>query len=124
MSGWTATELDKIGQAEELQIAPERPDGSLPPYLPIWVVRDGDDLYVRSYRGPRGKWYRTAHDQRQGRIKAGGVERDVSFADAPDDSQDAISQAYETKYARFGRAYLDPMTAPDVAGTTLRLVPR
>ena len=124
MSGWTATELDQIGQAEELQIAPQRPDGSLPPYLPIWVVRDGDDLYVRSYRGPRGKWYRTAHDQRQGRIKAGSIERDVSFADAPDDSRDAISQAYESKYARYGRDYLDPMTAPDVAGTTLRLVPR
>jgi hypothetical protein len=124
MSDWTAAEIEQIAQSEELQVAPQRPDGSLPPYLPIWVVRDGDDLYVRSYRGRRGKWYRSAHDQRQGRIKAGGVERDVSFDDASDDSRDAVSQAYEAKYARFGRAYLDPMTGPDAVGTTLRLVPR
>jgi hypothetical protein len=42
MSGWTAEELDRIGAADELRIAVLRPDGSLRPATPIWVVRAGD----------------------------------------------------------------------------------
>ena len=40
--------------ADELQIAARQPDGSLDRYTTIWVVRVGDDLYVRSWRGARG----------------------------------------------------------------------
>ena len=40
--------------AEELEIAASRPDGSLHRFTTIWVVRVGDDLYVRSYRGRNG----------------------------------------------------------------------
>jgi len=35
MSKWTADELDKIGAADELEIAAQRPDGSLRPYTTI-----------------------------------------------------------------------------------------
>ena len=50
-STWTDQELDRIGGAEELQLASERTDGSLRPYVTMWVVRAGDDLYVRSAYG-------------------------------------------------------------------------
>ena len=46
MSRWTSDELDKIGAAEELQIASVRRDGTLRKPVTIWVVRHGDDLYV------------------------------------------------------------------------------
>jgi hypothetical protein len=49
---WTSDELDKIANADELRIATKRPDGTLRSPVPIWVVRHGDDLYIRSYRGP------------------------------------------------------------------------
>jgi hypothetical protein len=29
----------------------------------IWVVREGDGLYVRSWRGLSGAWYRGAHER-------------------------------------------------------------
>ncbi|MEU1163805.1 DUF2255 family protein [Streptomyces sp. NPDC005921] len=48
MSTWTNDELDTIGAAGELEIAPLRPDGTPRPTVPVWVVRDGDDLCVRS----------------------------------------------------------------------------
>jgi hypothetical protein len=46
---WTPDELNRISRAEELEIAPQRRDGSLRRPLPIWVVRVGDDLFVRSW---------------------------------------------------------------------------
>ncbi len=60
MTPWTSDELDRIGGAEELQIAPRRPDGTLRTPVTIWVVRVSDDLYVRSYRGRSGAWFRAA----------------------------------------------------------------
>jgi Uncharacterized protein conserved in bacteria (DUF2255) len=48
MTAWTRDELDKIAPAEELQLASVRRDGTLRHPLTIWVVRHGDDLYVRS----------------------------------------------------------------------------
>ena len=50
MSTWTSHELSKIGNAEELQIASLRTDGILRKPVIIWVVRVGDDLYVRSVK--------------------------------------------------------------------------
>ena len=100
-------------------------DGTLRPYTTIWVVRVGDDLYVRSYRGRDGAWFRSVLRQPEGRIRAGGVERDVAFAEAGDAGQDAIDQAYRAKYAsRYARNIVDPIVSPDAAAATLRLVAR
>lgn len=124
MSHWTAEQLHKIGTADELQIASLRPDGSLRPYTTIWVVRVGDDLYVRSWRGRRGGWFRTVLQRPQGRIRAGGVERDVAFEEPDDLDHGAIDQAYRTKYARYASTYVDPMVSPDATAATLRLIAR
>jgi hypothetical protein len=51
MSTWTSDELETIGGAEELEIASLRRDGTLRRPVTIWVVRHGDDLYVRSVNG-------------------------------------------------------------------------
>ena len=51
MTTWTSDELKKIGIAEELAIASLRRDGTLRKPVTIWVVRHGDDLYVRSVNG-------------------------------------------------------------------------
>ena len=124
MTSWTTGELDRIGSADELEITTARSDGSLRRWVPIWVVRVGDGVYVRSYRGADGAWYRHATQHAQGRIRAGGVERDVAV-DRPDDTvQPAIDDAYRAKYARYGAAYLRPMLAARATATTLRLTPR
>src|ERR1700710_1676377 len=51
MGQWTETELARIGAGDELRITSPRADGTFRPYVPIWVVRVGDDIFVRSYRG-------------------------------------------------------------------------
>lgn len=123
MSTWTSEELDRIGNAEELEIAPQQPDGKLRKPLPIWVVRVGDDLYVRSYRGNAGAWYRAAQATHAGRIWAGGVEKDVVFVEEKDPAtNDRIDAAYRAKYGRYPQ-YVAPMVTPEVRATTLKLKP-
>ena len=124
MPDWTAEELDRIGAADELEIAALRPDGTLRPATTIWVVRVGDDLYVRSWRGREGGWFRSVLRRPEGRIRAGAVTRDVAFQEPADGDHDAIDHAYQTKYARYARSYVDPMVSPNARAATLRLVPR
>lgn len=124
MTAWTHDELDRIGTAEELQIAPRRQDGTLRNPVTIWVVRVGDDLYVRSYRGREGSWYRAAQRSQAGRIQAGGVQKDVIFvAETDSEINDRVNAAYRRKYGRYPQ-YVTPMLTAAVRATTLKLVPR
>ncbi len=121
-ANWTADELDRIGRAEELEIAPQRRDGSLRRPLPIWVVRVGDELFVRSWRGLGGGWYLAAEATHRAHISAGGVDKDITLSDAGDGVNDAVDAAYRTKYGRHS-GYVEPMVGPEARATTLTLVP-
>ncbi len=124
MARWTEAELDRIGRAEELQLASERTDGSLRPYVTIWIVRVDDDLYVRSAYRVDNPWYRRAKTSGVGRIRAGGFERDVTFADATPEAPAAIDHAYHAKYDRYGPKIVGTVTGPGADTVTIRLVPR
>jgi hypothetical protein len=125
MTDWTGDELARIADATELTIQTQRSDGTLRKPLPIWVVRTGDQLYIRSYRGDAGAWYRAARANGTGRIRAGGVEKDVTFTPIADaETEDRIDDAYRTKYRSYGAAYTGPMTTPAARATTLKLTPR
>ncbi|MGH3706188.1 MAG: DUF2255 family protein [Agromyces sp.] len=123
MSSWTTEELDRIGAADELQIASHRADGSLRPFVTIWVARVGDELYVRSAYGPGNPWFRRAQASGTGRIRAGGVEREVVFTAAPGDVHAAVDAAYHAKYDRYGPKIVGTVVGPQVIATTLRLDP-
>jgi len=123
MAAWTADELDRIGRATELAVASRRADGSLSPYVTIWTVRCGDDVYIRSAYGPGNGWYRRAKDRQAGHVRAGGVERDVRFAAAADDAHPAIDAAYHEKYDSYGPGIVGAVVGPLAASVTLRVVP-
>ncbi len=124
MAAWTTDDLQKIGAARELQLASLRPDGTVRPYVTMWVVHAGDDLYVRSAYGPDNPWYRRAKASGSGRIRAGGLERDVTFADATPEAHTAIDAAYHAKYDRYGARIVDTVVGDHAAPVTIRLVPR
>jgi hypothetical protein len=123
MPTWTEDELTTIGGAEELKIASLRADGALRPYVTIWVVRDGDDLYVRSAHGTDNPWFVRAQVRHAGRIGAGGIERDVTFEDAPANVHAALDLAYHAKHDRFGSRVVNPVVGSIASTATLRLVP-
>jgi len=124
MNTWTKSELDKIARAEELEIATRRRDGTLRDAVTVWMVRVGDDLYVRSVKGRTGAWFRGAVASHQGRVKAGGVHRDVTFVEADDAPSGEIDRAYRAKYGRYAASIVNSVLTPQARAATLRLVPR
>ena len=124
MTTWTSEELNKIGAAEELQIASLRGDGTLRKPVTIWVVRLGDDLYVRSVNGRTSAWFRGVQARHEGHIQAGGVEKDVTFVEEADPGINRqIDAAYLTKYRHYPQ-YVAPMVVPVAQAATIKLVPR
>jgi hypothetical protein len=124
MTSWTSEELARIGDAEELDIASRRPDGTLRPFVTIWVVLADGALYVRSVNGRSGVRFRRALATGEGRIRAGGVERDVAFEEVGPDVHAAVTAAHHEEYDRYGPAIVGTVVSAESATTTLRLVSR
>src|SRR5947209_14225779 len=124
MTTWTSDELDKIAVAEELEIASLRRDGTLRKPVTIWVVRHGDDLYVRSAYGRTSSWFRGTQDRHEGQIRAGGVDKDVTFVNAEHAIDDKVDAAYRAKYRRYAGSILNSVLTPQARSTTIKLVPR
>ncbi|MGD0707515.1 MAG: DUF2255 family protein [Anaerolineaceae bacterium] len=125
MATWSNDELTKIGIAEELQLASLRSDGTLRNRVTIWVVRLGDDLYVRSANGRTSGWFRGTQMRHEGHIQAGGVDKDVTFVEeANADINAQIDTAYRAKYHQYDAQYVDPMVTPEARAATIKFVPR
>jgi hypothetical protein len=124
MTAWTKDELPRVAGAEELQIASLRRDSTLRKPVTVWVVRDGDSLYVRSVKGPTAAWFRGTQERHEGRIRAGGFEKDVTFVDAGHDVDDKVDAAYHAKYRRYAGSILNSVLTPQARSATIKLVPR
>jgi hypothetical protein len=64
-----------------------------------------------------------ARKSREARIRAGGVEKDVTIEEADAAANDRVDAAYRSKYGRYA-SIVDSITDADHRSTTLRLVPR
>ncbi|MFZ1042306.1 MAG: DUF2255 family protein [Anaerolineales bacterium] len=124
MTTWTSEELNKIGTTDELLIAPLRRDGTLRNAVTIWAVRLGDDIYVRSVNGRTSAWFRSAQVRNEGHIRAGTVDKDVTFVEesAPEINEQ-IDNAYRSKYRRYPSS-VDHIVSSDARAATIKLLPR
>jgi hypothetical protein len=121
---WTSDELNRIGKAEELQITSLRSDGTLRKLVIIWVVRIGADLYVRSVNGRSSAWFRGTQVLLKGHIRAGGIDKDVTYLEEADPGINAqIDAAYRAKYRRYPSS-VDAINSPAACAATIKLVPR
>lgn len=123
MATWSTDELNRIATAEEVRIAGRRPDGTLHKPVIVWIVRAGDDLYVRSVNGRNAAWFRGVQARHEGSLRAAGVEKDVEFIEVADNNKDEIDAAYRSKYARYP-GIVPSILTPETRATTLRLMPR
>ena len=123
---WSPDELERIGRAEELQIAAKRADGTLRREVPIWVVRAGGQVYVRTWYRRGSGWFGHVVESRRARIRVPGLEADIAIEDigaAEAELRASVDAAYRAKYGRYGVTTVDHMVTDDAAATTLRLVP-
>ncbi|MFF7474494.1 DUF2255 family protein [Streptomyces sp. NPDC008092] len=123
MTAWNASDLSRIGAAEELDLESERADGTLRTPVTMWVVRAGDRLYVRSVKGVDGPWYRGTRSRHQGRVEAAGVRADVAFHDADPGEYAEVDAAYREKYGRY-TGIVGHVLTDRAHASTLRLEPR
>ena len=125
MTNWTPEELAAIGATDELDLRSRRGDGSLRDPVTMWVVRHGDDLYVRAVKGRDG-WYRGTQSRHEGHISSAGVDKDVTFADADSDASlnDALDAGYRSKYRSYPIEYVEPVVNERARSSTIKLVPR
>ena len=104
-----------------------RRDGSLSRTRTVWIVRVGDELYLRSVNGPDAAWYRLTRAFHQGRIQARGVARDVTWIDVNAAGQPDVDPAVDAEYARKyqgSTAAIARINSPAARATTMRVEPR
>ena len=127
MTEWSQGDLDLLGGAAEVEVSSVRHDGSLSAARTVWIVRVGDQLYLRSVNGPDGAWYRLTRASRQGRIEARGVVRDVTWVDVDAAGQPDVDPAVDAEYAhkyQGATSAIAHITSPLARATTMRVEPR
>jgi hypothetical protein len=117
----TGKALQHLAEVEEIRIGFRRPDGSTRS-VPIWVVGVGDDVYVRSVRGPEGGWYRRLRADPDGEVRDGEHRHPVR-AEAVTDAGtlDQVTGAYRSKYG--ASPFVRPLLGGPSVEATLRLDP-
>lgn len=120
---FSSEELQNINKADDLKISPFRSDGvtyGTPTW--IWAVTVHKDLYVRAYNGKNSRWYKSAVQQKAGRIHAAGMVKEVLFDSVPNNIYDLVDDAYRAKYK--SSPYLSPMLSKRSREATIKIIPK
>jgi hypothetical protein len=97
-----AETLRLLDETREVRIETRRDGDSLEHRTIIWVVVVEGEVFVRSLRGQRGRWYR-------------------EISSNPE--VDAVSAAFRSKYQQSSPASTEAMVRPETLPTTLKLSP-
>jgi hypothetical protein len=108
----------------EVEIETSRGSGAAVHRTVIWIVVDGDAAYVRSVRGPAGRWYRELSANPHGAVHAASQRVAVDAERANDASTiSRVSDLLRDKYEQRWPGPTASMLREEVLATTLRLVP-
>jgi hypothetical protein len=118
---FSSDDLARIDQAMEIEMETQAPGAPVHKTV-IWIVVDGEEVFVRSLRGRAARWYREAAANPAVAIHVDGRRLPATAIPATDpDSIERTSAALRRKYDRVPG--LRPMLKPDVFDATLRLEP-
>jgi hypothetical protein len=125
MNGSFDTEtLKLLDEIREVRIETRRDDNSPEHRTIIWVVVVEGEVFVRSVRGPKGRWYREISSNPEGALHVGDNRILVRAPSATDDTTvDEVSAAIRSKYERSSPGPTAAMVRPEVLPTTLKLSP-
>jgi hypothetical protein len=112
----------QIEAAREVDIETRRADDAPAHRTTIWAVVEDGDVYVRSYRGSAGRWYREITANPSAVLHVDGEAVPVRAVPAVDsDSIERVSAGYLRKYR--DSSVVDSMVRAEVLDTTIRLEP-
>ena len=121
-AGFAPDVLKRFDETKIVEIETVSPKGTKNS-VPIWIVVVDGVPYVRSVRGPKGRWYRELLARGEGAIVAGGKRTAVKAKkDRTKAAIDGTSDALRRKYKTSGSS-LASMLRADVLSTTVRLEP-
>jgi hypothetical protein len=116
--------LWKIAESDEVEIETRRDPKSPVHRTTIWIVPTESGVYVRSYRGKRGRWYQEALANPIVTIRRG--RRKVTVRAEPEHNPQiirSVNAGYRKKYGERWPDDTQPMLRRSVLPTTLRLTP-
>ena len=120
---WDPELLALIDGAVELDIEAMAADGAVH-RATIWAVVDAGDVFIRSWKGDRGRWYREIRERPEAVLHVAGRAVSVRAEPATDpESVQRVSDGLTAKYGRSSPASTAGMLLPATLPTTLRLVP-
>lgn len=112
--------LGHLHADQEVAISPGKNRGR--PVV-IWAVVANGAAFVRSVRGPKGKWYIAAARDGEAMLEVAGRQVAVKLTPVTDAATiEAVSNEFLRKYA--SSPYAKSIVAADTLPTTLRLDPR
>ena len=116
--------LRLLDETKEVRIETRR-DGDSPEHRTIiWVVVVEGEIFVRSVRGQRGRWYREISSNPEGALHVHNDRLPVRAAPATEEATvDAVSAAFRSKYEQSSPASTEAMVRPETLPTTLKLSP-
>jgi hypothetical protein len=119
-----AETLRLLDETKEVRIETRR-DGDSPEHRTIiWVVVVEGEVFVRSVRGAKGRWYREISSNPEGALHVHNDRLTVRAAPATDEATvDAVSAAFRSKYQQSSPASTEAMVRPESLPTTLKLSP-
>ena len=116
--------LQLLDGIEEVHIETRREQDAPEHRTIIWVMVVDGEVFVRSVRGPEGRWYREISANPEGALHAGNHRIPVRAAHATDDSTvEAVSEAIRGKYEEAWPGPTAGMLRPETLPTTLKLLP-
>ncbi|MGE0578065.1 MAG: DUF2255 family protein [Reyranella sp.] len=120
MVPFDADTLRLLGETREVGIRTDKHPGIA---VVIWVVVAGGAVFVRSFRGARGRWYRDLAAGGPAALEAAGRRLAVQAVPVADpETIEQVSHAFLAKYAP--SPYAQAMVQAHLLSTTLRLDPR
>ena len=116
--------LDSLDRTAEVDVETSRSEGAAVHRVTIWIVVDGDMAYIRSVRGPAGRWHRELLANSRGAIHVGGRRLGIRAQPIDDTATiTRVSDALKRKYEQRWPGPLASMLRDEVLSTTMRLEP-
>src|ERR1700741_765008 len=120
MANFDADTLRELRDVQEVRIRTEKHPKSA---VVIWVVVADDEVFVRSVRGSKGRWYRDLAMGGPATLEFAG--RRLAVQALPESDAGSIAQASREYLRKYQPSpYAQSIVGSEVLPTTLRLEPR